>query len=398
MRQFIKTGQAVRGAAQLAFDAVDCVTTIVEDMYRNIAAASPPIGRGPTGSARGIAGFVHATIRGINGVTRESTDLFLGQLAGSLDDLAPPGTGRETVIAALNGVVGDYLLSSANPLALDMQWRQFGSPLPMDRDELRLRVDEPSPHLLITAHGLCMSDRQWTRKGHNHGTYQARRLGASQVDLLYNTGRHISHNGRELATQLETLIDVWPSKVKSIRILAHSMGGLVTRSALIHAELGSLRWPQLLDQIAFLGTPHLGAPLERGGNLLDILARLSPYTAPIARLGWLRSAGITDLRHGNIQDSDWQGRDRFERSEYRPTLAPIPRHVTAIAAAGTLGAYGAHWLGDGLVPVNSALGQTQDGRAAMAWAASGTRVFDRMNHWDLLDDPRVTAFLNEQLG
>ncbi|MEC9408309.1 MAG: alpha/beta hydrolase [Pseudomonadota bacterium] len=393
----MKTGQSLRGAARLAFDAVDGVTNIVEDMYRNIAAASPPIGEGPTGSARGIAGFVHATIRGINGITRESVDLVLGQLAESLDDIAPPGPGREAVVSALNGVVGDYLLSSDNPLALTMQWRQFGSPLPMDRDELRLRVDKPSRHLLITVHGLCMNDRQWTRNGHNHGAYQARRLGASQVDLFYNTGRHISHNGRDLATQLEALVAAWPVKVRSIRVLAHSMGGLVTRSALSQAQDQSLQWPALVSQLVFLGTPHLGAPLERGGNWVDTLGRLSPYTAPIARLGWLRSAGITDLRHGYTLDSDWQGRDRFERSPHRPELMPLPPHVRAVAAAGTLGARRTHLLGDGLVPVNSALGQTQDGRPAMAWAESGTRVFARMNHWDLLDDPRVTTFLDEQL-
>ena len=131
---------------------------------------------------------------------------------------------------------------------------------------------------------------------------------------------------------------------------------------------------------------------------MDTLGRLSPYTAPIARLGWLRSAGITDLRHGFTRDSDWQGRDRFERSQHRPELTPLPAHINAIAAAGTLGARRTHLLGDGLVPVNSALGQTQDGRAAMAWAETGTRVFARMNHWDLLDDPRVTTFLDEQLN
>ena len=177
----MKTGQSLRGAARLAFDAVDGVTNIVEDMYRNIAAASPPIGEGPTGSARGIAGFVHATIRGINGITRESVDLVLGQLAESLDDIAPPGPGREAVVSALNGVVGDYLLSSDNPLALTMQWRQFGSPLPMDRDELRLRVDKPSRHLLITVHGLCMNDAQWRRSGHDHSPVLAEVLQATSA-------------------------------------------------------------------------------------------------------------------------------------------------------------------------------------------------------------------------
>ncbi|WP_348674189.1 hypothetical protein [uncultured Abyssibacter sp.] len=394
----MKTGQTLRGAARLAFDAVDGVTGIVEDMYRNIAAVSPPIGQAPTGGAPGIAGFVHATIRGINGLTRESVDIVLGRLADSLDELAPPGPGREAVISALNGVVGDYLLDTDNPLAIPMQWRRHGGTLPMDRDALKRAVPRPSRQLIITVHGLCMNDRQWTRNGHNHGVHQAERFGADAVHLLYNTGRHISVNGRELSTQLEALIAAWPTRVRSVRILAHSMGGLVTRSALAQAETLGHDWPERVRSIAFLGTPHLGAPLERGGNWIDVLGALSPYTAPIARLGWLRSAGITDLRHGSTLDEDWQGRDRFERSDHRPNLHPLPAHIEAVAAAGTLGARRTHLLGDGLVPVRSALGQTRDGRPAMAWSESGTRVFARMNHWDLLDDPRVTTFLDTHLN
>lgn len=390
----MKTGQTLRGAARLAFDAVDGVTDIVEDMYRNIAAVSPPIGEAPTGNARGIAGFVHATIRSINGMTRESVDSVLARLADSLDDVAPPGPGREAVVSALNGVVGDYLVDSANPLALAMQWRRHGLPLTMERDELKLLVPKASRHLVITVHGLCMNDRQWTRNGHNHGSYQAARLGATELDLLYNTGRHTSLNGRDLSAQLDALVQAWPVRVRSIRILAHSMGGLVTRSALAQAEALGHGWPERVRSIAFLGTPHLGAPLERGGNWIDTLGRLSPYTAPIARLGWLRSSGITDLRHGSTLDEDWQGRNRFERSDHRPSLTPLPSHIMAIAAAGTLGAQRTHLLGDGLVPVRSALGQTDDGRPAMRWAESGTRTFARMSHWDLLDDPRITSFLD----
>jgi hypothetical protein len=47
-----------------------------------------------------------------------------------------------------------------------------------------------------------------------------------------------------------------------------------------------------------LGSPHLGSPLERAGSLLEILLPISSYSAPLARLGKIRSAGITDLRFG----------------------------------------------------------------------------------------------------
>jgi hypothetical protein len=64
----------------------------------------------------------------------------------------------------------------------------------------------------------------------------------------------------------------------------------------------------------FLDTPHHGALLERGGNWVNLCLGLSPYTAPFARLCKLRSAGITDLRYGNVLDEDWQGFDRFEHA------------------------------------------------------------------------------------
>ena len=54
--------------------------------------------------------------------------------------------------------------------------------------------------------------------------------GVTPVYLRYNPGRHISENGRDLAHRLQALVDAWPVPVEAISILAHSMGGLVSRS------------------------------------------------------------------------------------------------------------------------------------------------------------------------
>ena len=78
------------------------------------------------------------------------------------------------------------------------------------------------------------------------------------------------------------------------------MGGLVARSACHYAALARHAWPQHLRKIIFLGTPHHGAPLERGGNWIDAVLDASPYTTAFARLGKIRSAGVTDLRHGSM--------------------------------------------------------------------------------------------------
>src|SRR5205807_1203729 len=107
------------------------------------------------------------------------------------------------------------------------------------------------------------------------------------------------------------LVTEWPAPVEELSILAHSMGGLVSRSAVHHGSATGLTWPNVLRRIFFLGTPHHGAPLERGGHWIDLLLQRSAYSAPLARLGKIRSAGITDLRHGLLVDEDWRGRDRF---------------------------------------------------------------------------------------
>lgn len=396
----MKTGQTVRGSVRLVFDAVDGVTRIVEEMYRNIALASPPIGRAPQGPAPGMAGLVHAAIRQVSGATRVSLDALLEPFTELMDGAAPPGPAREAVIAAVNGVVGDHLKATGNPLAIPLQFRGADhARLPGD-GSLREALPGATCHLLLTVHGSCMNDRQWTRNGYSHVRALSEAHGLTPVHLLYNSGLHISENGRELAHALQRLADRWPVPLETVTLLCLSMGGLVCRSAAAYAEEAGLAWRARLRTLVFLGTPHLGSYLERGGHWVNTVAEWSPYTAPLARLGWLRSAGITDLRHGSLRDEDWQGRDRFRDplSDVRPV--PLPVDVRCIAAAATRSASlepaGRRLLSDGLVPVASALGRSGDARRRLDLAEGMTAVFTGLNHWGLLDDPRVSAFLLER--
>ena len=68
-------------------------------------------------------------------------------------------------------------------------------------------------------------------------------------------------------------------------IVGHSMGGLLARSAYHYATVADMQWPRLLRKLVFLGTPHHGSPLERGGNWIDVFLTASPCLAPIAHLG-----------------------------------------------------------------------------------------------------------------
>ena len=385
-----------RGVTSLVFDAVDHTSRIVEGMHANIAAAPPPFGKGTDQRTRGVTGLVYTSIRIVNQVARTVTDLVLDLSSRGSQSHAPERE-SDSFRSVLNGVLGDHLFDSGNPLAIPTSFRRRGGSLPLDREGLAAAVPEATGKILLLVHGLCMSDRSWRRRGHDHGAALERELGYTAVYLRYNSGRHVSENGRELAALLETLLASWPVAVEELTIVAHSMGGLVARSAYHYAVEAGRRWPEQLSRLVFLGTPHHGAPLERGGNWLQSMASVSPYTAPLSRLGMLRSAGITDLRFGNVTDEDWRDCDRFARGADGRVCVPLPARIDCHAIAATLGGAD-HFLGDGLVPVASALGRHSEARRCLSFAESRQWVGVRMNHLELLDRPEVYAKLGEWLA
>jgi pimeloyl-ACP methyl ester carboxylesterase len=309
---------------------------------------------------------------------------------------------RDAFVAALNGLWGDHLERSANPLAIDMAVRRGGVALPLHREALAQALPGATGRLLLLVHGLCMNDLQWARRGHDHGQALAQALGFTPLYLHYNSGRHVSQNGRELATLLQQLLQAWPLPVDELVIVGHSMGGLVARSACHQAEARGLAWRSALRALVCLGTPHHGAPLERGGRRIDQLLGLNRYVAPFARLGKVRSAGITDLRFGNLQDADWQGRSRHDQhhDDRRPT--PLPAGVaTCLLAATTADKPGAlhhKLIGDGLVPLASALGEHRDPALALQVPAERRHVVAGCGHLDLLCHAEVQAQLQRWLG
>ena len=384
----------LRGFSRMTIDAIVGLTDLVEAMHHNIASTPALLGKSPIGRTRGITGFVYRSIRGVTRLVGGGLDAVLGRLVPLFGEKASSPE-REAVLAVLNGVLGDYLESSANPLAIRMRLRRNGRPLQMDKAALAAAIPDAGGKLLVLAHGLCMNDLQWARQGHDHGAALARDLGYTPAYLHYNSGRHISTNGREFADLLETLLDSWPVPVKELAILGHSMGGLLARSAWHYGTAAGHAWPRRLKKLVFLGTPHHGAPMERGGNWIDITLGASPYTAPLSRLGKIRSAGITDLRHTWLLDEDWHGRDRFARSADHHAVVPLPEGVLCYAIAGTTGKQAGdlkdRLIGDGLVPLASALGcHAEDDRNLMfpqerQWIALET------GHLDLLCRESVYA-------
>ena len=391
----------LRGAARLATEATAGLTDLVEAMHQRIG--SLPGATAADGRTRGITGLVYKSIRGVTRLVGGSVDTLLGALQPLLlrdasgAEPGPPSAQREAIVAALNGVLGDHLEATHNPLATTMALRSAGLPLTLDRELLQQAFPKPGAaggtRLLVLVHGLCMNDLQWHREGHDHGAALARDLGFTPVYLRYNTGRAIADNGRDFAALMQQLLDAWPHPVQRLVLLGHSMGGLVSRSALHQGALAGQTWVQRVDDLVCLGTPHHGAPLERAGRGIDIVLGAAPYAAPLARLGKLRSVGITNLRHGRLRHEDPEP----------PT--PLPPGLRCHAIAGTLGVaesgLGARLAtqlgGDGLVLVASALGRHKTARRTLQFPPERQWVAEGVNHMALLSDAAVYRRLRESL-
>lgn len=356
------------GFSRLVVDATVGVTDVVESVHNNVA-------------TNDIADLVYDSVRGVTRLVGGAIDVLAPALVPVIPALNPglSPRKREAVVAALNGVVGDYLVRTENPLAISMQLRRKGQPLAGP-------IRKAGSKVAVLVHGLSMNDLQWTRKRHNHGAALARDLGYTPVYLHYNSGLHVSTNGRAFADLMEGFLKQWPVPLEELIIIAHSMGGLVARSAHHYGVAAGHEWPRRLGKLVFLGTPHHGVPLERVGNFVNTVLDLSPYTAPFARLSKIRSAGITDLRYGNVVDKDWEGLDRFEHSGDLRRPLPLPEGVKCYAIAATTEA-GAS--GDGLVPVDSALGRHKAVKRCLSFAQSHQWVGRNLSHFDLLSDRAV---------
>ena len=411
-RQHLHPADA-RAVVQLATQATRGVTRIVEgvnqSVWGSLGASSNKTVDKSGAKARGITDLVFKTIHGVTQFVGTGADKLLQRLEPLLlsADAAPPDSPqRAAVLAALNGVMGDRLAKSNNPFATKMTLRFNGTTLDWQAPPPKEQV---SAKVLVLIHGLCMNDLQWhTRQGEqvvDHGATLAAELGYTPLYLRYNTGLHTSQNGHELSKQLEALVSHWPVKVKELTLVVHSMGGLIARSAVQEAQEKGLSWPKSLKSIAFLGTPHHGAPLERAGNWVDVLLGSTPFSAPFKQLSGLRSAGITDLRYGFVLDADWHDPEseenteeaRLSRQPDRRVHLPLPAGVACYAMAATIAAKRSRvadrLLGDGLVPLHSALGEHTEPARNLNFDPDKQLILYRTNHMQLLRSPAVTQQL-----
>ena len=345
------TGPAAAGLAQLVLRGGKEITDVVAEMHAAIARA-PWVFLGLAEPGGGRAPIAYQIVAGAFSALAAVTS---GKPEREAETLEPPGWRR--FLAVLNGVLGDHLAAWENPLAFEMGLRdETGVPWALPGEG----------RVIVLVHGSCGCELDWRTPAFASWIAERRAAGDAVGYLRYNSGLAIHENGRSLARLLE------PGAANLV-LVAHSMGGLVVRSAM--AQGGP--WLARVTHAAYLGAPHQGAPLERVGRLVSSALGISPFSAPLERAANVRSRGVKDLAFGHVTADG--------------SVAALPEHVAHLLLAATLPA--PDWVGDGMVPLASALAEHDDPLQRLAAPLLQRVRVDGVDHVGMLADARVTTAL-----
>jgi pimeloyl-ACP methyl ester carboxylesterase len=340
-----------------------------------------------------IAGGIYRTLRVGARVAGRAAGAVVTAAGPAAPELSTRPRGS-ALLGVVNGLIGDALERERSALRQPMSVRVRGRPVAPDEDALAAAFPGATPRLAVFLHGLMETEFAWRLgsgpAGETYGTRLARDLGYTPVDIRYNSGRHISENGRSLSELLEHVVAAWPVEVERIALVGHSMGGLVARSA-CH---------QGVRHVVSLGSPHMGAPLEQGVHLASAALAALPETRPLASFLRRRSAGIRDLRYGSLVDEDWRERDPDALRAAACREVPLLDGATHCFVAATLTRSPDHpaarLVGDLLVLVPSASGRSRTRR--IPFSADYGLVLGGASHFALLNHPAVYERLRQWLA
>lgn len=308
-------------------------------------------------------------------------------------------TGNSLLLPILNGLIGDTLADMNNPLAIDMHFREKRSDVTVPTLNLYPRLIGRGQHIFVFLHGLMGQELLWqqvsaTDDTPKYGTLLAQDLGITPLYVRYNSGLHISENGRKLSSLLEELTTVYGEAIQQITLVGYSMGGLVVRSAGYYGHKAQQNWLKKLSSIVLISVPNKGAFLAKLGFLSTFILRSIPNipTHLTAHIMDKRSNGIKDLRHGFIVEEDWK--DQAVHHPPVDLLTGVTYHIIASTIAEDEKSLIALLLGDGLVSKPSALGNSPFDQATTPSSKFVThKVFPKINHATVLTSIKVYQYL-----
>jgi pimeloyl-ACP methyl ester carboxylesterase len=427
----------MRGFVDLVFDVVEETTNLVERTHNAVVERSvrrfAPIepakstARIITGIETAISGGVFESVRVLNSISRFTVNAVADVAEAGLEQTSDPadlelatpiqssaaGTATwyvDYLQASINGFWGDYLTRKNSRLDLGMTLRHRGRHLPATPEAFAAAFPNPTNKVCVFVHSLAATEWLWSLSSEDHygdpdvtfGTRLADDLGYTPIYLRYNTGRHISENGRALATLLTEVLEAYPVPVEEIALVGHSMGGLVARSAAHYAREHDEPWVEHLRHVACIGSPHLGAPLEKAVSLLTgVLRNVDAAGAQVpAQLLDARSAGVKDLRYGYTIDEEWAGKDPDEVFADARRNVPLVDGVGYYFLAATISRDPVHplgqLLGDLMVRLPSASGEAPE--AARRIHFSSGAVLPGMSHVHIANHPDVYEALRDLLA
>ena len=409
-------------------DAVDAATTDAVDEARALARLTfEELARGVAGIGQihgaianrvfshvgtggAVAQAMHRTISagvyaGVGGATvalgRAAHDALPARGGRSLSP-TPLGGG---LLGVVDGLIGDELERRRSVLQEPMAVRVKGRVVQCEPGALARVFPRPSRRLVVFVHGLMGTEFPWgwyaaQNRGGTYGSRLARDLSLTPVYIRYNTGRHISENGRSLADLLEDLVQAWPIPVEEVALIGHSMGGLVVRSACYQAAERDDRWARRVRHVISLGSPHMGAPIAQAVHYASAGLGAVPETRPFAGLLRRRSGGIRDLRQGSLVDADWSDCDPDALASVACQEVPLLEGATHCFVAATIMKQERHPLsrliGDVLVLSPSASGHSRSRR--IPFEAEYGMHLGPSHHLALLNHPAVYERLRTWLG
>jgi pimeloyl-ACP methyl ester carboxylesterase len=405
----------VQALGDLAGEAVSGTAARIEEMHTEVAGrafgavgaagqAFPPVAWAtlPVQAIHGsVARNVYKGVQyGLSAAMRAGSEALSRTVPASAVPIERALAGR-VALGALNGAFGDLLERRRNALTIGMSIRKRGRVVGTSPPQLVAAFPDATPKLAVFVHGLCGTEDGWWLGSGRHTPYGARlrsELAYTPVYVRYNSGRHISENGHELALLLDQVVEGWPVAVAEIALIGHSMGGLVARSA-CHYGAGSA-WPSRVRHVFTLGSPHRGAPLEQLACAASDRLGALPETRAMQSTLNLRSAGIKDLCHGFLCDEDWIGCD--SKSFLRETARQIPflrganHYFVSATVTRDPDSPAGRLVGDLLVLHASAWGRERDER--LTFPIDHYWHIGPAHHMGLLNHPAVYEQLRKWLS
>lgn len=409
------------------------VVTTVQDMQHSIGAG---VFRWLGAPGRPVQRIYDAMTTAVTGAVRTGIvhgGAVAASIASQFDAPGEPSAAGVRARGIVNGTLSEQLLGVAPALSIDMSLRRDGRRLDLSPEGLMAAHPDASGRIVVFVHGLAASELDWTSRwveagwepppqvvddGYAGMVDIAADSGATPLVVRYASGGSIGRSGADLADLLDAVVTHWPVPVTDVTVVAHSMGGLVVRAACHTAGVTGDAWLKPLSTIMYLGSPHLGAWLEKTANVVSWALRHDTRSAPIGALLEHRSRGIKDLGFGTLVDHDPTDGppDGLEDAGVdvapehldeilglllgdpmtdEPWLEDVTHHLVVGRLAHDDGHLVNRMLGDGMVRASSATGAS--GRRSILGEGRVVVTSVAASHNELLHDPKVASLLRSLL-